>query len=64
MDDTPQHVKQLQLQIWLAKPPEERLRITLEDNDALSAFWRELKKNNTSDNAGNSSADILPGSLT
>jgi hypothetical protein len=46
MDDTPEHVKQLQLAIWLAKPPEERLRITLEDNDALFSLWREIKNNN------------------
>jgi hypothetical protein len=45
MDDTPPHIKQLQLAIWLAKSPEERLRLTLEDNDALFALWAELKKN-------------------
>jgi len=45
MDDTPLHIKQLQLAIWLAKPAEERLRLTLEDNDALFALWDELKKN-------------------
>jgi len=41
MDDTPAHIKQLQLAIWLAKPPEEWLRLTLEDNDALFALWAE-----------------------
>jgi len=46
MEDTPPHVKQLQLAIWLSKSPEERLRITLEDNDALFALWEELRKNN------------------
>ena len=46
MEDTPEHIKQLQLEIWLAKPPEERLRLTLEDNDALYAFWHEGRKNN------------------
>jgi hypothetical protein len=50
MDDTPQHIKQKQLEIWLAKPPEERLRLTLEDNDALFALWDELKKNNAENN--------------
>jgi hypothetical protein len=44
MDDAPPHIKQLQLDIWLAKPPEER-RLTHEDNDALFAFRDELKKN-------------------
>ena len=52
MDDTPEHVKQLQLAIWLAKPPEERLRITLEDNDALFSLWREIKNNNRYANEG------------
>ncbi|WP_295669945.1 hypothetical protein [uncultured Mucilaginibacter sp.] len=52
MDDTPLHVKQLQLAIWLAKPPEERLRHTLEDNDALFAFWDEIKKNNQQNKSG------------
>jgi len=50
MEDTPPHIKQKQLEIWLAKPPEERLRLTLEDNDALFALWRELKKNNGKNN--------------
>jgi hypothetical protein len=52
MDDTPPHVKQIQLEIWLAKSPEERLRLTLEDNDALFAFWAEVKKNNQQDKLG------------
>jgi hypothetical protein len=50
MDDTPLHIKQKQLEIWLAKPPEERLRLTLEDNDALFTLWKELKKNNAENN--------------
>ncbi|MDR3697811.1 hypothetical protein [Mucilaginibacter sp.] len=52
MDDTPLHIKQLQLAIWLAKSPEERLRLTLEDNDALFAFWDEIKKNNLQNKSG------------
>jgi hypothetical protein len=47
MNDTPAHVKQKQLEIWLSKPPEERLRLTLVMNDELYAFWDELKKNDT-----------------
>jgi hypothetical protein len=47
--DTSPEVRQKQLEIWLSKPPMERLRITLEDNDALFAFWDELKKNNKKD---------------
>jgi hypothetical protein len=57
MNDTPPHIKQLQLEIWLSKPPEERLRITLEDNDALFAFWEEVKKNNRERDSGGVSGD-------
>jgi len=39
MHDTPQHIKDLQLQIWLSKPPMERLRQFLVDNEALYQFW-------------------------
>jgi len=46
MNDTPEHVKQKQLEIWLSKSPEERLRLTLVMNDELYAFWDEVKKNN------------------
>ncbi|MDB4922161.1 hypothetical protein [Mucilaginibacter sp.] len=45
MNDTPEHVKQKQLEIWLSKPPEERLRLTLVMNDELYGFWNESKKN-------------------
>jgi hypothetical protein len=44
MDDTPDHVKKIQLDIWLAKPFEERLRLTLQMQDELFTFWREVKK--------------------
>jgi len=33
MTDTPKHIKDLQLKIWLSKSPMERLKRTLEDND-------------------------------
>ena len=39
MTDTPQYIKDLQLKIWLSKPPMERLRRTLEDNGDLLQFW-------------------------
>ena len=39
MTDTPQHIKELQLKIWLSKSPMERLRQTLEDNGQLLQFW-------------------------
>ena len=35
MTDTPTHVQEIQLQIWLAKSPGERLLQFLTDNDAL-----------------------------
>ncbi len=49
MNDTPQHIYDLQLKLWLAKSPGERLRQLMIDNDALFKFWREAKpvKNNT-----------------
>lgn len=39
MTDTPKHIKDLQLKIWLSKSPMERLKHTLEDNGALLQFW-------------------------
>jgi hypothetical protein len=45
VEDTPEHIKRKQLEIWLAKPEEERLRLTLQMNDELNAFWTEAKKN-------------------
>ncbi len=44
MNDTPQHIKDLQLKIWLSKPPMERLKQFLIDNDALYQFWNNAKK--------------------
>ncbi len=43
MTDTPQHIKDLQLRVWLSKPPEERLRQFLIDNEVLYNFWRQAK---------------------
>jgi len=47
MNDTPEHIKKLQLEIWLAKPPGERLRLILLHNDELYSFWNEGKKSLT-----------------
>jgi hypothetical protein len=44
MTDTPQHIKDLQLKIWLSKSPEERLRQFLKDNEAQYKFWRAAKQ--------------------
>ena len=44
MTDTPQHIKDLQLKIWLSKPPGERLRQFLIDNEALYLAWKKAKE--------------------
>ncbi len=44
MNDTPDHIKKLQLQIWLSRPPAERLRQAVESNEALFALWEQAKK--------------------
>ncbi len=44
MTDTPPNIKELQLKIWLAKPPMERLRQFLIDNEVLYKFWNDSKK--------------------
>ena len=44
MTDTPQHVKDIQLKIWLAKPPGERLRQFLVDNDAFLSCLQKSKR--------------------
>ena len=45
MTDTPDHIKKIQLEIWLAKTPEERLTQFLKDNDEMFRFILEAKKN-------------------
>lgn len=55
MTDTPEHIKALQLKIWLSKPPMERLRQMMEDNDALMKFWaKTYRKDETTDAKDNS----------
>ncbi len=49
MTDTPEHIKALQLKIWLSKPPMERLRQMMEDNEALMKFWSDTRKKDQSD---------------
>ena len=48
MTDTPQHIYDLQLKLWLAKSPAERLNQLMMDNDALFKFWKEAKIVNNS----------------
>jgi hypothetical protein len=45
MTDTPDHIKKIQLEIWLAKTPEERLTQFLKDNDEMFRLILEAKKN-------------------
>lgn len=50
MTDTPDYIKALQLKIWLSKPPMERLRQMMADNEALMKFWLHAhKKKQTAD---------------
>jgi hypothetical protein len=44
MTDTPQNIKAIQLKIWLSKPPMERLRQMMIDNEALIQFWSVTHK--------------------
>lgn len=47
MNDTPQHIKELQLKIWLSKSPAERLKQFMEDNASLFKFWKAAQKLNS-----------------
>lgn len=44
MTDTPKHIEELQLKIWLSKTPDERLMQLLKDNEALYLFWKNGKE--------------------
>ena len=63
MKDTPQHIKQLQLKLWLSKPPMERLRQMMADNEALYKFWSNTKKTTITfkDSGTNSSNPLKQG---
>jgi len=39
--DTPEHIKDLQLKLWLSKTPEERLLQFIRENEA---WWNALKE--------------------
>jgi hypothetical protein len=45
MNDTPQHIKSLQLKLWLSKTPGERLYQFLIDNNIMLNALREAKRN-------------------
>jgi hypothetical protein len=42
--DTPQHIKDLQLKLWLEKPPGERLYQTIIDIEDMRNVYRDIKK--------------------
>lgn len=44
MSDTPQHIKDMQLKLWLEKTPGERLMQFLKDNDEMFKALIEAKK--------------------
>lgn len=43
MTDTPQHIKDLQLNLWLSRTPGDRLFQFLIDNDAMYQALRKFK---------------------
>jgi len=46
MTDTPRHIKEIQLKLWLSKTPGERLHQTIVDNDAAYQALRKFKIDN------------------
>ncbi|MES1219726.1 MAG: hypothetical protein ABUT20_29770 [Bacteroidota bacterium] len=46
MNDTPKHIRDLQLKMWLSKTPGERLYQFIIDNDAMYQALREYKIKN------------------
>jgi hypothetical protein len=49
MTDTPKHIKDLQLKLWLAKNPGERLLEFITDNDIMFQELLALKKERQKD---------------
>ena len=44
MNDTPPHIKELHLKLWLQKPPGERLYQAINDIDAMRHALRGAKR--------------------
>jgi hypothetical protein len=44
MTDTPQHIKDLQLKMWLSKTPEERLLLALKTNEEMYLFGLQARE--------------------
>ena len=59
MQDTPEHIKQLQLDIWLSKTIPERLEQFILDNDALFKLWKQAQEQiSSNNNASAASIDL------
>ena len=50
MQDTPEHIKQLQLELWLSKTMSERMEQFLLDNDALFKLWKQAQQQVSANN--------------
>lgn len=44
MTDTPQHIQDLQLKLWLQKSPGERLLQGLKNNEAIFLLFRPVQQ--------------------
>jgi hypothetical protein len=44
MTDTPQHIQDLQLQLWLQKSPGERLLQGLKNNEAIFLLFKSARE--------------------
>jgi hypothetical protein len=44
MNDTPKHIKELQLKIWMSKTPGKRLFQFLKDNEIMFRIWKKAKE--------------------
>ena len=51
MTDTPEHIKKLQLSVWLSKTPSERLEQFLRDNETFFKMMQVAKKKLRDQNA-------------
>lgn len=44
MNDTPQHIQDLQLELWLQKSPGERLLQGLKNNEAIFLLFKSARE--------------------
>jgi cytidylate kinase len=44
MNDTPKHIKDLQIKIWLSNTPGERLLQFIKDNQIMFRSWKQAKE--------------------